>query len=257
MIWTADSTVSRRRPPRPSGIARTRSAASATAIARPTRRRWPSGRRCATSWSRWSASPRDGRSRTAPEGDDEAAAIAAEVGADDARRRTMRGDADRLTVELGAHQAELAKLEPRLADPGADLALPAGRRRQPGQRSRRAGDRGRPQHADHGGPGGRAIPPRPGDPRRPGPGPHQRDLPGRLHRAGHGHRPDPGLRRARAAARAAPPRAGRRPRVHHPAPPADARRGRPGRRDHEAADECPRDGRADRDDRVRRRRRTS
>ena len=39
------------------------------------------------------------------------AANAAEAGADDARRRTLRGDVDRLTVELGAHQAELAKLE--------------------------------------------------------------------------------------------------------------------------------------------------
>ncbi len=55
--------------------------------------------------------PRDSRSRTAPEGDDEAAAVAAEAGADDARRRSMRSDADHLTVELGAHQAELAKIE--------------------------------------------------------------------------------------------------------------------------------------------------
>ena len=54
--------------------------------------------------------PRDIRSRVAPEGDD-AAAMAAEAGADDARRRTMRTDADRLTADLGAHQAELAKLE--------------------------------------------------------------------------------------------------------------------------------------------------
>ena len=55
--------------------------------------------------------PRDSRSRTAPEGNNEAAAVAAEAGADDARRRTLRSDVDHLTVELGAHQAELAKLE--------------------------------------------------------------------------------------------------------------------------------------------------
>lgn len=56
--------------------------------------------------------PRDGRPRAVPNGaEHDAAASAAEAGADDARRRTLRGDVDRLTVELGAHQAELAKLE--------------------------------------------------------------------------------------------------------------------------------------------------
>ncbi len=39
------------------------------------------------------------------------AADAAEAGADDARRRVLRGDVDVLTVDLGEHQAELAKLE--------------------------------------------------------------------------------------------------------------------------------------------------
>jgi two-component system sensor histidine kinase DegS len=39
------------------------------------------------------------------------AADAAEAGADDARRRTLRGDVDTLTADLGDHQAELAKLE--------------------------------------------------------------------------------------------------------------------------------------------------
>ncbi len=39
------------------------------------------------------------------------AADAAEAGADDARRRVLRGDVDVLTVNLGEHQAELAKLE--------------------------------------------------------------------------------------------------------------------------------------------------
>jgi len=39
------------------------------------------------------------------------AADAAEAGADDARRRTLRGDVEILTADLGDHQAELAKLE--------------------------------------------------------------------------------------------------------------------------------------------------
>ena len=39
------------------------------------------------------------------------AADAAEAGADDARRRALRGDVDVLTMDLGDHQAELAKLE--------------------------------------------------------------------------------------------------------------------------------------------------
>jgi signal transduction histidine kinase len=39
------------------------------------------------------------------------AADAAEAGADDARRRALRGDVDVLTEDLGEHQAELAKLE--------------------------------------------------------------------------------------------------------------------------------------------------
>jgi len=39
------------------------------------------------------------------------AADAAEAGADDARRRTLRGDVETLTVDLGDRQAELARLE--------------------------------------------------------------------------------------------------------------------------------------------------
>jgi signal transduction histidine kinase len=56
--------------------------------------------------------PRDSRPHVVS-GDTEhdSAATAAEAGADDARKRTLRGDADRLTADLGAHQAELAKLE--------------------------------------------------------------------------------------------------------------------------------------------------
>ncbi len=56
--------------------------------------------------------PRDHRPRTVSAGavGDEAA-DAAEAGAGDARRRTLRGDVDYWTAELGTHQAELAKLE--------------------------------------------------------------------------------------------------------------------------------------------------
>jgi two-component system sensor histidine kinase DegS len=39
------------------------------------------------------------------------AADAAEAGAEDARLRTLRGDVERLTIDLGVHQADLAKLE--------------------------------------------------------------------------------------------------------------------------------------------------
>ena len=39
------------------------------------------------------------------------AADAAEAGADDARRRTLRGDVETMTADLGVHQAELAKLD--------------------------------------------------------------------------------------------------------------------------------------------------
>lgn len=56
--------------------------------------------------------PRDSLLRAVPNGaEHDAAASAAEAGANDARRRTLRGDVDRLTVELGAHQSELAKLD--------------------------------------------------------------------------------------------------------------------------------------------------
>jgi signal transduction histidine kinase len=56
--------------------------------------------------------PRDTRPRTVGEGAGaDAAADAAEAGAEDARRRTLRGDVDHLTADLAAHQAELAKLE--------------------------------------------------------------------------------------------------------------------------------------------------
>jgi two-component system sensor histidine kinase DegS len=56
--------------------------------------------------------PRDLRPRSvAEDATDDAAAEAAEAGAGDARRRTLRGDVDHLTAELSAHQVELGKLE--------------------------------------------------------------------------------------------------------------------------------------------------
>lgn len=56
--------------------------------------------------------PRDVRPRTVAEGAaDVDAAEAAEAGAGDTRRRTLRGDVDHLAAELNAYQAELGKLE--------------------------------------------------------------------------------------------------------------------------------------------------
>jgi two-component system sensor histidine kinase DegS len=46
-----------------------------------------------------------------PPNDDGDAASAAEAGAEDARQRTMRSDAERQTGDLGKHQHELSKLE--------------------------------------------------------------------------------------------------------------------------------------------------
>jgi two-component system, NarL family, sensor histidine kinase DegS len=51
------------------------------------------------------------RAQPPPTKTDDDGAVAAEAGAGDARRRTLRGDVDRLTADLAAHQAELAKLE--------------------------------------------------------------------------------------------------------------------------------------------------
>ncbi|MGD0862167.1 MAG: sensor histidine kinase [Candidatus Limnocylindrales bacterium] len=46
-----------------------------------------------------------------PSVDESDAASAAEVGAEDARQKTIRGDIERLTGDLGKHQQELSKLE--------------------------------------------------------------------------------------------------------------------------------------------------
>jgi two-component system sensor histidine kinase DegS len=54
--------------------------------------------------------PRDHRPRTPAEGD-AAAALAAETGAEDARRRVLRADVESLGGDLGAQHSTLAKLE--------------------------------------------------------------------------------------------------------------------------------------------------
>jgi two-component system, NarL family, sensor histidine kinase DegS len=46
-----------------------------------------------------------------PASTDDDPAAAAEAGAEDARKRTLRGDVERLTGDLGRHQTELSKLE--------------------------------------------------------------------------------------------------------------------------------------------------
>jgi two-component system sensor histidine kinase DegS len=56
-------------------------------------------------------SPTDGVRPTSSTAPVDRAADAAEAGADDARQRALRGDVDVLTMDLGAHQSELAKLE--------------------------------------------------------------------------------------------------------------------------------------------------
>jgi two-component system sensor histidine kinase DegS len=55
--------------------------------------------------------PREHRMPEVVEGDGEAAARAAETGAEDARRRMLRADVESLGGDLGAHQSILAKLE--------------------------------------------------------------------------------------------------------------------------------------------------
>ena len=110
MLGTVASTDSTRRRRRRSATARTRCGACASATARPTPRRSATGRPCATS-----STSTTGRRPTAVRPTSTApvdrAADAAEAGADDARRRALRGDVDTLTTDLGDHQAELAKLE--------------------------------------------------------------------------------------------------------------------------------------------------
>ena len=67
------------------------------------------------------------------------AADAAEAGAEDARRRALRGDVDTLTTELGEHQARARQARARRADARAHVALPRARRRDAPDRGRRTG----------------------------------------------------------------------------------------------------------------------
>jgi two-component system sensor histidine kinase DegS len=54
----------------------------------------------------------EGHQTTAADGSDASSAVeAAEAGADDARLRTLRSDVERLELEVGAHQSELARFE--------------------------------------------------------------------------------------------------------------------------------------------------
>jgi len=97
----------------------------------------------------------------------------------------------------------------------------------------RRGQRERAVHgrsdADRGGAGGGAFEARPGGPRRTGAVALERDLPGRVHRAG--HRPGPASRGDGAAlpARASAARAGRDAHLHQPAAATGPRRAGPGR----------------------------
>ena len=115
--------------------------------------------------------------------------------------------------------------------PGAHVALPGAGRRVAARGPGGAGPRRRPPDADRGGARGRADAARPGDPRRTGAGAGQRHLRGGVHREDPGPRPARRAHRAPLPARAAAARAGRRARVHQPAPAPDPRRGRPGRGD--------------------------
>ena len=231
MHGTVASTDSTRRRRRRSATARTRSAACASATARPTPTRstdWQALRDELDAQDRGTNDLARARSTTAPV---DRAADAAEAGADDFRRRALRSDVETLTIDLGERQSELAKLE--LAERSLErtwLFLERGDATLH-HRGRSAGVRGRRPDAHRRGPGGGALPPRPGGPRRARPGARQLDLPGRVHRAGHRVGPAPRPDGAALPARAAAAGAGRRPGLHQPAPPADARPSRPGRGD--------------------------
>ena len=190
------------------------------------------GRRCATSSTRSSAAPSDGRAAEPDGAPVDRAADAAEAGRRRRPAAALRGDVDALDggprpPPGGAGQARARRSQPR-----EHLAVPRARRRD----ARRptvgaAGDRGRRSRCGSSRPrrpSGRASPRRSttGRPRR-----FERDLPGRVHRARHRHRPAAGPDGAALPARAAPPRARRRPGVHQPAPAAGPRRARPRRRD--------------------------
>ena len=233
MHGTVASTDSTRRRRRRSATARTRSAACASATARPTPRRsadWQALRdeldaqdRGANDRAR--ARSDDGRRWTAPRTPPRPAPTTPGDGRSAATSRRLTDRPRRPPGRAGQARARRADAS---SGPGCSSSA-ATPRSSP--RSAAPAIRGRRPDAHRRGPGGRALPPRPGDPRRTGPGARQRDLPGRVHRAG--PRVGPAARPDRAAlpARAAAPRARRRPGVHQPAPPAAARPARAGRGD--------------------------
>ena len=142
---------------------------------------------------------------SSPEAEAARAAEAAETQAEDDRVRILRSAVTNLGHELGSHQTELAKLEVALRNfestwlflKRGDASLIGGGEKPPD----------RDPDADRRGPGVGALPARPGDPRRAGPGAVERDLPGRVHRAGHRSRRPAGPDGAAIPPRAAPPRA--------------------------------------------------
>ena len=161
--------------------------------------------------------------------------------ADDAARRRHRRAADQGPApatstaspwELGDHQAELASSSsPCAPSSGRWLFLERGDATLLAEADGPPTAARRPD-ADRRGPGGRALAARPGDPRRAGPGPHATRSSRSSTSSGSSTRTRGSPRtELRLPARAAPPRARRRPRVHQPAPAAAARRARPGRRD--------------------------
>ena len=167
-LGTAASTVSTPRRWRRSATARTRSAASASATARPT-----------TRLARWQALRDEldvstAHQRRPPSADGtagEAIAIAARrADRRDERRRASCAGGRPARLELGDHQAELAASSSRERTLERTWLLPRARRR-PLFASGRAGDDRGHRDADRGGPGSRARAARPGDPRRAGPGP--------------------------------------------------------------------------------------
>ena len=130
---------------------------------------------------------------------------AAEAGAEDARSAPCGPTSMRVGRELGRQQTELAKLEIALRNLESTwLFLERGDASLVGDGE---GLPSRRPDADRRGPGVGALAARPGGPRRAGPGPLERDLPGRVHRAGHRHGPAGGPDGAALPARPAPARA--------------------------------------------------
>ena len=196
MPATAASTDSTRRRPRRSATARTRCGASASATARPTPRSSRAGRRCATSSTRSSASRTDGGARHDARGADVDRARRRGRGR---RRRRPRAGAARRRRPPGRRPRPTTRPSwPSSSSPSATSSArgcsssaatrrcsprPA-RRRPPSDLQMRIveaqeAERSRLAQEIHDGPAQALI---------------ERDLPGRVHRAGHRDRPAAGPR---------------------------------------------------------------